>query len=143
MPVRGGRAPRRARSSVGCRDRLREVAGERVPPGHVGVGRDELRPGRLRLEQLDCLGEQLLGSWISKPMEHEAEAGEDAACGHGLALVAVEDERLLERLPCLLQPALLLGGRGPALHQRRAHGVAWRDELEGDSEMPLGLVDVE
>ena len=40
-------------SPLGCRDRLREVVGQRVPPGYVGVGRDELRPGRLRLEQLD------------------------------------------------------------------------------------------
>ena len=104
---------------------------------------DELRPGRLRLEQLERLGEQLLGSWIAEPVDDEAQAGQGTAGCYELALLAVEVGGLLERLPRILQSALLLGSLRPSLHQRRAHGMAWRDELEGDGELPLSLVDVE
>ena len=104
---------------------------------------DELRPGRLRLEQLERLGEQLLGSWIAESVDDEAQARQGTAGSYKLALLAVEVGSLLERLPRILQSALLLRRLPPSLHQRRAHGMAWRDELEGDSELPLSLVDVE
>ena len=80
-----------ARSAAATASRV--LAGERVAPGRVGVGGDELRPGRLRLEQLDRLGEHLLASWVAEPVDDEPEAGQDAAGGHGLALLAVEVER--------------------------------------------------
>ena len=66
---------------LGRHDRLPVVASERVVPGQVGVGGDELRPSRLRLEQLDCLGDHLLALSVAEPEEHEREAGQDAARG--------------------------------------------------------------
>src|SRR5207244_2873597 len=44
---------------------------ENAAPGHVGMGGDELRPGGLRLEQLDCLGDDLFASWLAEPMDYE------------------------------------------------------------------------
>ena len=76
-------------------------------------------------------------------MDDEAQAGQGTAGCDELALLAVEVGGLLERLPRILQPALLLSGLRPSLHHRRAFGGAFGAKLEGASELPLGLFDVE
>jgi len=76
-------------------------------------------------------------------VDDEPEAGQDTAGRHGLALIAVEVEGLFECLPGLLQSALLLGRLSPMLQQRGARRVAGRGKLEGESELPFGLLDVE
>src|ERR1044071_5582755 len=97
----------------------------------------------MRLEQLDCFGDQRLAVRVAEPVENEAEATQDAAGCDRLALLAVESDGSLERLPGLLPPALLLGRVRPALQQRGARGVVRRGELQGARQMALGLVDVQ
>ena len=78
----------------------------------------------MRLEQVARLGEQLLASRVAEPVDDEGKAGQDTAGCHELVLLAVEVGGLLERLPRILEPSLLLGGLCPSLHQRRAGGVS-------------------
>ena len=56
---------------LGRHDRLPVVATEPAVPGQVGVGDDELRPGGLRLEQLDCLGDHRIALSVAETEEHE------------------------------------------------------------------------
>jgi hypothetical protein len=94
----------------GGSDPLGVTVRQREPPRSVGQGLDEFRPGRLLLEQLDCLVERFFASRVPEPMKHESEAREDAAAGHRLVLLAVKVEGLFERVSRLEQPALLLCG---------------------------------
>ena len=63
---------------VGSRDCLAVTAGQLAISGQVGVGADELRPGRLRLEQFDCLGDRALASSVAETEERQRKAGQDA-----------------------------------------------------------------
>ena len=78
---------------------------------------DELRAGRLRLEHLDGLCDRLTAARVAEPVEHERKAREDPTDRHGLELSTVELQRLLERLPRLLQSPLLLDRQRPPFQQ--------------------------
>ncbi len=117
---------------------------EHPAPGRVGVGGDELRPGRLSLEHLDRLGDQLLAAWVAEPVRSRSRGGS----GHGrsprIASRAVELERPAR------SPALASCSRPrcwTACAQRSssdgALGSVVGAELEGAGELPLGLFDVE
>ena len=107
-PARAVPARRRARAPFRRPRAPRDVGGEQPATGLVGVRRDELRPGGLRLEHIDRLGDALLAAgspsrWKTLPSRVRARPAASAR------LLAVQVEGLAECLPGLLQSALLLG----------------------------------
>lgn len=108
----------------------------------MGPGRAN-SPSRLRFEELDRLREHLFASWVTEPVDDVSEAGQDAADRNGITLVAVQIAGVFERLPSLLESASLLGSLRPALQQRRPFRIPVGAKVEGASELPLGLLDVE
>ena len=115
---------------LGSRDRFRILRHVCATPRGVRVGTNELAAGRLLLEQLDCLGDQLPASRVAKPVDYEREARQNAPGRQEATLLAVDGDSLLERLPGVLEPSLLLRGMRPALEHVRASRVVSGSELE-------------
>jgi hypothetical protein len=128
---------------VGGDDCLR-IGGADVPGSRqAAVGGDKLGAGRLRLQECERFRDGLLGVWVAQAPKDALELRQGAAGGEAVASVAVEGERLLERLVGLAQPVLLQGGLGPALERAGPVAVAGRAKLERPGQVPLGLLDVE
>ena len=93
---------------LGGRDRLAVAAADEAGVCQLGVRGHELRPGRLRLEQRERLGDRLLLARVAEDPEHGRECGPNAvpaasrSCRSGRRA-----ERLLERRFGLLRPAML------------------------------------
>ena len=104
-----------ASASLGGRDRLR-IGGDderAIPPARRGRRRARGRAAAPRAGRAppraasSRRGSPTVASTIRRARQH-------APGGHGLAPLAVEGERLLERLQCLLEPALLLARPAPS-----------------------------
>ena len=123
--------------AIGGLDRRLAVPGDRLVPGQVCVGGDELPSGGLRLEQLDRLLDEAAGSRVGEAEAHEAEAGLDPAYCHPLLAIAAHRKGQVERPRGLAQPAQLVECPCPLLEQGRALRRIRERELEGSCQLSL------
>ena len=67
--------------SLGSRDRLRVGGADKAHTRELGVGSDELGPGRLRLEQRHGLDDRLFQAGVAHAPKHVRERGQHPPCG--------------------------------------------------------------
>ena len=139
MPVSAATASARSASAIASRNALLTYS----RPAFCAYAFASSGAGRQRLKQRHRLVVHLLRPRVAGALQQDRERREDAGDGDVVAASPVEAERLLERIPGIVQLDLLLGGAGPADEQRRALGMArWR-QLERLRQARLGARHVE